>query len=194
MSCTPPSKPPLKSKPSWAAERALCAKAWGSMTRYPTLDELVYINEQIPTTRAIHKHLQGLQRVRDLALLNAAVHRPQHSAFGEDAYPTLPEKAAVLLHAVARNHPFADGNKRSATLALLFMLETNGWRVAWQPQEALTRILALAEGQQEAADFAAWLRLEPCQPQLEADEAADTALIARLSAEHRWLLDELASR
>lgn len=164
------------------------------MTRYPTLDELVYINEQIPTISAIHKHLQGLQRVRDLALLSAAVHRPQHSAFGEDAYPTLSEKAAALLHAVARNHPFADGNKRSATLAMLFMLEVNGQRAVWQPSEALARILALAEGLQDVADFAQWLRLESCQPRPTPDEAADKAHIARLSAEHRWLLNELALR
>ncbi|MCS6834951.1 MAG: type II toxin-antitoxin system death-on-curing family toxin [Anaerolineae bacterium] len=164
------------------------------MTRYPTLDELVYINEQIPTINTIHKHLQGLQRVRDMALLSAAVHRPQHSVFGQDAYPTLAEKAAALLHAVARNHPFADGNKRSATLAMLFMLEVNGQRVVWQPPEALERILALAEGRQNIVDFANWLPLEPCQPRPVPHANADEAHIARLIAEHRWLLDELAQR
>lgn len=164
------------------------------MTRYLTLDELVYINEQIPTISAIHKHLQGLQRVRDLALLSAAVHRPQHSLFGQDAYLTLAEKAAALLHAVARNHPFADGNKRSATLAMLFMLEVNGQRAVWQPQEALAHILALAEGQQDVADFAQWLRLEPCQSRPIPDETADKGHIAQLVAQHRWLLDELAQR
>lgn len=114
--------------------------------RYVTVDELVYINQQVMTGEAIHSIVEGKRAVRDMGLLEAAVVRPMASAFGEDAYPTLGEKVAVMLHAVARNHPFADGNKRAATVAALFMLAVNGQRVTWDAHEALTWIVDVAEG------------------------------------------------
>ncbi len=164
------------------------------MTRYLTLDELVYINEQLPAIEPIHKILKGKQKVRDMMLLEAAVGRPMLSAFGEDAYATLPEKAAALLHSIARNHPFIDGNKRTATIAALFMLEVNGLRVQWDAQDALRRIVEMAEGQGDAASFAAWLPVEQIEPSLLPDAEADIQLIGRIIQAHRWLLQQLAAR
>ncbi len=164
------------------------------MPRYLTVDELIYINEVLPGNDQIHKILKGKQKVRDIGLLEAAAGRPQQSVFGADAYPTLAEKAAVLLHAIARNHPFADGNKRTATLAAVLMLHVNGQRVIWDAEEALTQIVRIAEGQLSMADFAAWLTTEPTTPMPEPDADADTALIHQLIAEHRWLLAELVKQ
>lgn len=162
--------------------------------RYLTVDELIYINEQIPTISAIHKILKGKQRVRDMVLLESAAGRPRQTAFGEDAYPTLPAKAAALLHSIVRNHPFADGNKRTATVAALFMLDVNGLRVTWDAQEALDRIMSMAEGQGTVSVFAAWLPLGSGQPSLEPDADQDKRMIERLMSEHAWLLKELARR
>ena len=53
-------------------------------------------------------------RIRDLGLLESAVARPRTSVFGEDAYPTFPDKVAALMHSIARNHALIDGNKRLA--------------------------------------------------------------------------------
>ena len=160
--------------------------------RYLTPDELIYINEQLPDE--IHKILKGKQRVRDMGLLEAAALRPSTSAFGADAYPTPQEKAAALLHSLARNHPFADGNKRTATIGAIFMLEVNGLCVTWKPEEALAHIAAIAEGKLSVPEFAAWLPTEPCAPSPEPDAASDAKTIARIMAEHRWLLEELAGR
>jgi death-on-curing protein len=160
--------------------------------RYLTLDELIYINEQLPDR--IHKILKGKQRVRDMALLEAAVLRPTTSAFGEDAYPTPQEKAAALLHSLARNHPFADGNKRTATIGIIFMLEVNGLCVAWKPEDALAHIVTIAEGKLSVQDFAAWLPTMPCDPAPEPDADGDAKTIARIMEVHRWLLEELALR
>jgi death-on-curing protein len=166
------------------------------MTRYVTVDELIYINEQLPAAEHIHKILKGKQKVRDMGLLEAAAGRPQRSVFGADAYPTLPEKAAALLHAIARNHPFADGNKRTGTVGLLFMLHLNGAAVAWQPDEALERIVQTAEGVWSAEQLAAWLPIldgaHPPQPDPDAERDAAT-LHALLSA-HAGLLAALAER
>jgi len=63
--------------------------------------------------------------LRDAGLLDSACHRPAASAFGEDAYPTLLLKAAALLHSLTANHPFIDGNKRTAWLATVVFLRDN---------------------------------------------------------------------
>jgi len=65
----------------------------------------------------LNERLVGPDMLRDFGLLDSAVMRPQASAFGDDAYPTIHEKAAALLHGLARNHPFVDGNKRTAWAA-----------------------------------------------------------------------------
>jgi len=163
-------------------------------TRFLTIDELIYISEQIPTVNTIHRILKGKDRVRDMALLETAWGRPMQTIFGHDAYPTIEEKAAALLHSLVRNHPFVDGNKRVATVAAVFMLAVNGRRVTWDPAEALEHILDLAEGRRDAASFAAWLPTEPCPPALEPDAPRDMALIESILQEHAWLLDQLAAR
>ncbi len=65
-------------------------------------------------------------RVADYGLLDAAVARPQATAFGVDAYPDLSTKAAALLQSLARNHALVDGNKRTAWAAAWTFLYING--------------------------------------------------------------------
>ena len=74
------------------------------------------------------------------------------------------------------------------------MLEANGLCVAWNNDEALSQIAAMAEGRINVQDFAAWLPAAPCDPSPEPDADSDARTIARIMAEHRWLLDELAGR
>ncbi|HQV18498.1 MAG: type II toxin-antitoxin system death-on-curing family toxin [Gordonia sp.] len=64
--------------------------------------------------------------VGDEGLLDAAIARPKASAFGEDAYPSILDKAAALMHSLAKNHAFVDGNKRTAWAAAWLMLGVNG--------------------------------------------------------------------
>jgi death-on-curing protein len=156
--------------------------------RYLTLSELIYINGTLLNNPAI---VAGKREVRDLQLLDAAVSRPSSSAFGQDAYPTLNEKVAALMHSVARNHPFADGNKRTATVSGLMMFLVNGQRVVWDQEEALTMILRLAEGTSKLEEIAAWFPLTAVPPSLEADADTDKRLIADIITEQKWLLNEL---
>ena len=90
----------------------------------------------------------GVPAVRDIGLLDSAAHRPQASAFGKDAYPTIDEKAAALLEAVARNHALVDGNKRVAWAAAVVFYDLNGF----DPDpptvdEAVELVIAVASGQ-----------------------------------------------
>lgn len=157
--------------------------------RFLTYSELIFINGRLLGDPAIQT---GTQKIRDIDLLLASEQRPQASAFGADAYPTLPDKAGALLHSLARNHPFRDGNKRTAVLSAVFMLAVNGQRVQWNADEALALVLAMAQGQRDVPDFASWLQTIPVEAAPEPDLDTDTAHIDRLIAEHQWLLDELA--
>ncbi|MDZ4235746.1 MAG: type II toxin-antitoxin system death-on-curing family toxin [Dietzia sp.] len=69
-------------------------------------------------------------RVADYGLLDAAVARPQATAFGVDAYPDVFTKAAALLQSLARNHALVDGNKRTAWAAAWTFLHINGVELA----------------------------------------------------------------
>jgi death-on-curing protein len=119
-----------------------------NMTRYLTIVELIIINEEI-----IGKRTQ----LRDVDLLEAAVLRPQASAFGEDAYVTIPQKAAAFFHSLARNHAFVDGNKRTATIATILFLELNNYTVQWDDELALTFIIRAATGGATVDEITAWM-------------------------------------
>jgi death-on-curing protein len=84
--------------------------------------------------------------VRDYGLLESALARPQASAFGEDAYPGLHEKAAALLHSLARNHALVDGNKRLALAATIAFVGMNGTRLTFTNDAAYDYIISVATG------------------------------------------------
>jgi death-on-curing protein len=67
---------------------------------------------------------------RDSHLLESAVSRPFQTVFGLDAYPTILEKSIALFHSLVSNHPFHDGNKRTAVSALYIFLLANGYYFA----------------------------------------------------------------
>ncbi|WP_121709674.1 type II toxin-antitoxin system death-on-curing family toxin [Streptomyces sp. E5N91] len=82
---------------------------------------------QIDEILAIARTVNGTEHsVRDMGLLVSAIERPRTNVFGAELYPTLHEKAAALLHSVARNHALIDGNKRTAWLAMRVFLRFNG--------------------------------------------------------------------
>lgn len=105
---------------------------------------------------AIHDRYAAHPGIRDAGAIVAAVMRPQATVFGEDAYPTIWEKAAALLHSRACNHGFIDGNKRTAWLSARVFLATNGHAdLGVSTDEAVEFVLAVAEGRYDTvADIA----------------------------------------
>jgi death-on-curing protein len=101
------------------------------------LDELLHI-----ATRT----LGTAPEVRDLGLLESAVVRPQASAFGQEAYPTIHKKAAALLHSHARNHALVDGNKRLALAATIAFYGMNGMRLTLMNDQAYDLVMDVAGG------------------------------------------------
>lgn len=98
--------------------------------------------------------------IRDFGLLASAVARPAATMFGQDAYPGLYEKAAALLHSLARNHALVDGNKRTSWAAAWVFLEVNGERLREPLDEdaAEDLVLAVAQGKADIPEIAADLR------------------------------------
>ena len=92
--------------------------------------------------------------VRDAGLLAAAAGRPQSSIFGQDAYPSLAEKAAALMHSLARNHALLDGNKRLAWAASRVFCLINGTDLRYDVDDAEALVLAVAAGERDAHTLA----------------------------------------
>lgn len=100
----------------------------------------------------------GLDGVRDEALLQSALHRPeQHLHYqGNETSPF--ELAAAYAFSLAKNHPFFDGNKRIAFLTAVTFLEHNGLAFSAGQADAVIKTLALAAGELDEAGYAAWLK------------------------------------
>jgi len=98
----------------------------------------------------------GLDGVRDQGAVESALARPQHLAvYGEtDAA----ELAASYAYGIARNHGFADGNKRTAWVVARVFLADNGFRLRFDKLEAIRTMEAVAAGTLGEADLAAWFR------------------------------------
>jgi death on curing protein len=117
---------------------------------YLTLPELLHIAGRV---------LGPDYGVRDYGLLEAALARPQATAFGKDAYPGIDAKAAALLHSVARNHALTDGNKRLALSVTIAFHGLNGRRLTLTNDEAHDLVMSVATGQLDTVDgIAAILR------------------------------------
>jgi death on curing protein len=107
------------------------------VTDYLDLDDLLAAADAAVGSRA---------DVRDVGLLQAAVARPQATAFGEDAYPTLDEKAAALLQSIVAGHPLVDGNKRLGWIAIRLFYRLNDADVRPTPDEAFDLVVSVASG------------------------------------------------
>jgi death on curing protein len=94
----------------------------------------------------------GPVHVRDVGLLEAALHRPRASVLGQDAYPDLYTKAAALLHSLARNHALVDGNKRLAWLATYVFCAKNGVELDADDDAAYELVIAVASGAHDEVD------------------------------------------
>jgi death-on-curing protein len=116
---------------------------------YLDVEDLLHIAERI----------LGNVEMRDIGLLESAAARPAASAFSEDAYPTIHEKAAALIHSIARNHALVDGNKRLALAGGIAFLGVNSVRLTMSEDEAYEFIIAIAAGElDDVQDIASVLR------------------------------------
>lgn len=99
----------------------------------------------------------GHHGVRDESLLESALGRPRNR-WGYDEDVDLADLAASYAHGIARNHPFLDGNKRTAFMAAYTFLDVNGLALDAPEAEAVAAMRALSTGELGEEEFAEWLR------------------------------------
>ena len=98
----------------------------------------------------------GAAGIRDPGLLDSALGRPRNLAAYAD--PDHADLAAAYAYGIARNHPFVDGNKRTAFVAAELFLVLNGFELAAEDTDCVLTMLAFAAGELDEAAFAAWIR------------------------------------
>ena len=115
-----------------------------------------------PLALAIHNRQLaehgGGEGVRDESLLDSALARPQQLHAYGDPPPDLAALAASLAYGISRNHPFVDGNKRTAAVACETFIVLNGGELTADDVALYDEYIALSQGALSESDFAEWLR------------------------------------
>ena len=120
--------------------------------RYLKAEQVLFIHARIIAETG------GMHGVRDVGLLRSAVERPRATFGGKDLYRDLFHKAAALLESLIGNHPFLDGNKRTAISAAGLFLVLNGDALDATQRELETFALDVTLKKRDVQDAAAWFR------------------------------------
>lgn len=119
--------------------------------RYLYPKQIIYLHKQVVSVSG------GSHGVRDKGLLESAVYRPQASFAGQDLYPDLLMKAAVLGHSLIHNYPFIDGNKRTGFEAMRLLLRVNGTDIKAGQKDKFDFVMAIAVGKLNEQGIREWL-------------------------------------
>lgn len=110
----------------------------------------------------------GDEALRDVGLLDSALNRPKNLYAYGDQKPSLYQLAASLTYGIIKNHPFIDGNKRTAFVICNLFLELNNILLKTSMQDKYLNTIRLAEGSLSEKDFALWLEQNSVSLQVEA--------------------------
>jgi len=119
----------------------------------PFSEQVLFIHSRLIDTTG------GALGIRDIGLLQSAVSRPRATFEGADIYPDLFHKTAALMESLARNHPFIDGNNRTAITSAAILLAMNGYRLEADQKELERFTLDAAVGKLPFYEFVSWFRM-----------------------------------
>lgn len=119
---------------------------------YPTLDDIVAIHVRII------QETGGSQGIRDWDLLQSALARPQATFASEDLYPNIFLKGAALLHSLLLNHPYIDGNKRTALASVEYFLHLNGRKIKAEQKEKVEFAMWIENKKPTIEQIAKWIK------------------------------------
>ena len=119
---------------------------------YLTPQKVLFIHDQVV------KRSGGSQGVRDISLVESAVYRPQATYDGKDLYTTVFDKAAALLQSLLMNHPFVDGNKRTALSSAGLFLALNDYKLQNAKQEEVEFAVRVDNEHLSLEEIARWLK------------------------------------
>jgi death-on-curing protein len=119
--------------------------------KFLTLDEVLAIHADEISS------FGGSYGVRDSGLLESALAQPQATFAGELLHPTIDKQAAAYLYHLAMNHPFIDGNKRTAFAVMDTFLRVNGYSLNLTNEQAYDLVMQVAQSQMSKSDLAGYL-------------------------------------
>ncbi len=122
------------------------------MTQYLTPEQVLFLHSRLITETG------GGHGVRDLGMLLSALGRSQATFDEKELYPDLFSKTAALMDSLVRNHPFVDGNKRTAITAAALFLRLNGYRLVVENAEMVRFALTCAQSQRSLDEITDWFR------------------------------------
>jgi len=120
--------------------------------KYITPQQVLAIHDQMI------KRFGGSAGVRDLGLVESAVARPQATFDGQDLYESIFDKAAALLQSLLKNHPFVDGNKRTALTSAGMFLKINGYNLVNAHEEEVSFGVEVDNKHLSVEEIASWLQ------------------------------------
>ena len=120
--------------------------------KYLTAEQALFIHSRLIDETG------GSHGIRDLGLLQSAIARPMATFGGEDLYPDIFQKAAALMESLIKNHPFIDGNKRTAISSTGLFLRVNGYSLETSQKELEDFTLKMATGKISLDDAAKWFK------------------------------------
>lgn len=121
--------------------------------KYLTPQKILFIHDQVV------KRTGGSHGVRDLGLVESAVYRPQATFDGTDLYLGIFDKAAALLQSLLKNHPFVDGNKRTALTSAGLFLRLNGHKLINAKKEEVEFTIKVDNERLDISEISKWLQI-----------------------------------
>ena len=122
------------------------------------INEYTYIQDICELHTQLEEAFILSSGIRDKSLLASAVNAPFQTFMGNDLYPSIYDKAAQLCYGIANNHPFTDGNKRTALHSMYVYLIINGYDITATQQDVENLIINVAAGNMTNVELAQWLR------------------------------------
>ena len=122
------------------------------MTQYLTPEQVLFLHSRLIIETG------GGHGIRDLGMLLSALGRPQATFDEKELYPDVFSKTATLMDSLVRNHPFVDGNKRTAITAAALFLRLNGHQLDVENAEMVRFTLACAQSQHTLDEITDWFR------------------------------------
>ena len=120
--------------------------------RYIELEEVIYIYTEII------QRTGGEPGLNDERLLESILEKPLVTFEGEELYPDLFTKAAVLMYAIITNKPFVEGNKRTALMCAMFLLRFNGYQIISSQEALLELVTGAGAGKYQVDQIVRWFK------------------------------------
>lgn len=121
---------------------------------------MIFLNEVLAIHDILIERFGGARGVRDQGALESAINRPYQTFDGEELYPTSTDKAAAIFESIISNHPFIDGNKRTAYVLMRLFLKQDSLDIEATEDEKFDFVIRSAKGELKFDEIKTWIKLK----------------------------------